>query len=402
MSQRPRSLAYFTNEYPSVSHSFVRREIEALEQRGWTVHRFSLRAGRGIVDAQDRAELERTVRLAPLRLPGLLQSLAVLLSRPLRGLSAIACAVRMGRRRPRFLRSLFSLCWAALMLRHCRRLGIAHAHAHFGTNSASVLLLLRKLGGPSFSFTNHAPFEIEHPWVWSLPEKVAQARFAVAISKLGRAQLMRVTPQEHWQRVAVVRCGVDPQRVQPTPVPDTPQLLCVARLSEEKGHRVLLGALAQLRRDGVACRLVLAGDGPMRGELERESARLELTEVVHFAGSVDEQRVNQLLAESRALVLASFAEGLPVVLMEAFRAGRPVVTSNVGAIDELVDAHCGWLVPAGDQHGFAAALRAVLTTPVEELNRMGGVGRSRLEAQHDSASEAAVLCDLFERHVARD
>lgn len=399
----PRRVAYFVNLYPAVSHSFIRREIRALEALGWEVHRFAIRCDPDIVDPQDRAERERTTALLPLRAADLVAALGVLGARPVRSLRALAVAARLALRSERgLLRSLGGFIEAAILLAHFERLAIPHAHAHFGTNSATVLHLVRALGGPPYSFTNHAPLELHPAGAWSLAEKVAAAAFTVAISRRGRAQLMHAAPVETWSRIHVVRCGLElaGRRDDVPPVPDTTQLLCVGRLSPEKGHLVLLDAVGRLRERGVPLRLVIAGDGPLRDAIERRIRELDL-DGIDLRGFVEEEVVDKLLRESRALVLPSLAEGLPVVLMESFRLGRPVIASDVGAISELVvDGESGWVVPPADAGALASAMRAALSAHPDALTRMGRAGHAALVERHDSAAEARKLSSLLEEALA--
>jgi glycosyltransferase involved in cell wall biosynthesis len=95
------------------------------------------------------------------------------------------------------------------------------------------------------------------------------------------------------------------------------------------------------------------------------------------------------------MLLPSFAEGLPVSIMEAFALGKPVISTYIAGIPELVDASCGWLIAAGDVPALTAALRDCLSKDHAALSTMGGVGRTRIEAQHDIRRSAELLRDSF-------
>jgi glycosyltransferase involved in cell wall biosynthesis len=287
---------------------------------------------------------------------------------------------------------------ACVLYRRLRRTGARHLHAHFGTNAADVALLTRTLGGPPYSFTVHGPEEFDRPEALSLGEKIARAAFVVAISEFGRSQLFRWCAYEHWRKVHVVRCGVDAGFLGagPRPVPDVPRLVCVGRLCEQKGQLRLLEALALLAGQGVEFEAVLAGDGPMRAEVEAEAARLGLGEKVRVTGWLSGEQVRQHLLDARLMVLPSYAEGLPVVLMEALALGRPVVTTYVAGIPELVRPGVnGWLVPAGSVAALADALAEGLGTGTDRLGRMGAAGAGLVRALHDASREAARLAGLF-------
>jgi colanic acid/amylovoran biosynthesis glycosyltransferase len=316
----PRSVAYLVNQYPAISHTFIRREIEALERAGVTVTRFSIRRSKQeLISAADKEEAERTVVLLDDGPLGLLAGvLRALLRDPLRFLSALSLAVRSGRRSARgMLIHLVYFAEACLLLGHLQRRGVRHLHAHFGTNSATVAMLGHALGGTSYSFTAHGPEEFDKAELWHLEDKIRRAAFVVAVSSYGRSQLYRHCPREQWPKIEVVHCGVDSSflEVAPSPVPDAPRLVSVARFSEQKGLFLLLEALGELRRRGRSFELTLVGDGELRPEVERAIARLDLAGMVHLAGWADESRVRELILQARAMVLPSFAEGLPFFII---------------------------------------------------------------------------------------
>lgn len=398
-------VAYLVNQYPHVSHSFIRREILALETQGVTVERFSVRpSGAALVDPGDQAEQKKThVLLAAGAVGLLLGLLGTLLTHPARGFRALLLTWRVGRRSERgVLRHFIYLAEACLLLKELRRCGAQHLHAHFGTNSATVALLTRTLGGPTYSFTVHGPEEFDHPEELSLSKKIEEAALVIAISDFGRSQLFRWCSYPNWCKVNVVHCGLDATFLSggPQPVPDNTRLVCVGRLSEQKGQLIILEALDLLAKSGVVFELILAGDGPMRAILEEEIGRRGLKGGVRITGWISGDTVKKEMLEARVFVLPSFAEGLPVVLMEALALGRPVVTTYVAGIPELVQPGVnGWLIPAGDAEGLAAALREALQTPVARLEEMGRSGAERAAARHDANTEAGKLAALFRKVI---
>lgn len=397
-----RRVAYFVNRYPAVSHSFIRREIAALEELGWEVLRYSIRHGEAI-DERDLAERTKTQALLPPSPRALVLSSLRLLARPAALWRGLRVAAQMARHVENgFLRGMASLPHAMVLLRDFERHGIRHAHAHFVTNSTSILRVVHALGGPGYSFTVHGSFEAEPPSVWSTPEKVADARFVVAISAVGRAQLLRITPPAAWDKIVEVRCGLERGSARPpAPLPADPMLVCIARLSPEKGHLILLRAAAEARAQGARFSLRLIGEGAMRADLEGEVERLGLGECVRFDGWTDEAGVRAALASSTALLLPSFSEGVPVVLMEAFQAARPVVASRVGGVGELVEAGTsGWLVPPGDVDALATAIAELVATSRERLGEMGRAGAEVVALRHDAHTEASRLAEHFEACVS--
>jgi glycosyltransferase involved in cell wall biosynthesis len=400
---RPLRLAYLTTEYPKVSHTFIRREILELERRGHEVLRLAIRDGGGaMADEADAAEALRTVhclRAPPRRF---LAAVALaMLRRPRRWVRAMRMAARMSRVSERgLLRHLAYLAEAALLLRMVRRRRIEHLHVHFGTNAAAVARLMRCLGGPPYSMTVHGPDEFDAPRGLSLAEKMRDAAFTVAISDFGAGQLRRWAPHDLWSRIHIVRCTVGESFLEAVaPIaPAAATLVCIGRLSPQKGQLLLLDAMRRLIDDGINARLVLAGDGELRREIEQRIIELALHNRVEITGWIDEAMVRHHIVSARALVQPSFAEGLPVVIMEAMAMARPVVSTMVAGIPELVrHGENGWLVPAGSTAELGHALREVMHAPVDRLNAMGRAGRLRVRERHFTATEAAKLEALFRR-----
>jgi colanic acid/amylovoran biosynthesis glycosyltransferase len=399
-------VAYLVNQYPKVSHSFIRREILALERQGVRVQRIALRGWDGeLVDPQDRSERDRTQYVLQGGAKALLAALfAVLLGQPGRFLKALWLATRLGWRADRPL----PLHWiyfaeACVIQRWLQASGARHIHAHFGTNPAEVVMLVQALGGPPFSFTVHGPEEFDKPEFLRLGDKLRASAFVVAISSYGRSQLYRWVAQAHWSKVKVVHCGLEPEfhRVPTTPPPSAPRLVCVGRLCEQKGQLLLVQAAHQVVRQGLPLELVLAGDGEMRAEIEALVERLGLRPHVRITGWISSDQVRTELLAARALVLPSFAEGLPVVIMEAMALRRPVITTFVAGIPELVrQGQDGWLFPAGDIDGLAQAMRDCLETPAARLAQMAEAAHERVLVRHDIDTEAAKLKALFEVSAA--
>jgi glycosyltransferase involved in cell wall biosynthesis len=396
MKPTPRAL-WLVNQYPKISHTFITREIAAMERLGWEIDRVSIRGTPGDEDDPSlRDEARRTHRVLDQGALALGRDLlAEALRAPRRFAGAVRAAWRMGGRSPRGrLVHLVYLAEAAHVARRCRMRGIGHIHAHFGTNSAAVAWLAARLAAIRFSFTVHGPEEFDAPAALSLGDKADAAGFVVAISHFGASQLRRWSP---GARIAVVRCGVPAEAYRDaTPPPDAPVLVCVGRLSEQKGHALLVEASAIVAPRVPGFRLVLVGDGPLRPAIEARLAALSLDDVVTITGWADPEAVRGHIRDARALVLSSFAEGLPVVIMEAFAQGRPVVTTWVAGIPELVEENCGWRVAAGDVRALAEAMEQAATAAPGTLAAMGQAGRARVSALHDIDAEAAKLAALIE------
>lgn len=400
------TLAYLLNWYPQPSQTALRREVAALEEMGISFHRFSLRRYEGeLVDEHDLAERARTRSVLDVGAIGFLGSLfRVGLKRPRAFARALGLAVRVGRTDERGLvRTLIYFAEACILLEWAHALGIRHIHTHYGTNSATAAMLCRILGGPTYSFTMHGPEEFDAPRSICLRDKIRHARFVIAITEFTRSQLYRWADYVDWAKIHVVRVGVSPMFLDhgPAPVPEAPRLVSIGRIVEQKGQAILIQAAAGLRDRGLDFELVLVGDGPMRREIEDLISKLDLRDRVRITGYLSNQGVLQELLASRALVLPSFAEGLPGVFFEALAVGRPVITTYIAGHPELIEQDVnGWLVPAGAVEPLVDALAQALTLDVSTLNQMGRNGARSVAERHNVYTEVAKLVELFSREGA--
>jgi colanic acid/amylovoran biosynthesis glycosyltransferase len=259
-------------------------------------------------------------------------------------------------------------------------------------------MLTHELGGPRWSFTAHGPEEFDKAEFIALPEKIRRAAFVVAVSSFGRSQLFRSVSHDHWQKIKVVHCGIEPAfHENRSDGPGAPRrLICVGRLCEQKGQLLLIEAGRLLRQRGTTFEIVLAGDGDMRDEIETLIIRYEMQDMVRITGWISSDQVREEILAARALALPSFAEGLPVVIMEAMALQRPVVSTFVAGIPELITSgEHGWLVPAGDVEALAAAIQSCLDAPPAIVRSMGEAARARVVDRHDANREASKLAALF-------
>ncbi|BAS56730.1 glycosyl transferase, group 1 family protein [Leptolyngbya boryana NIES-2135] len=399
-------IAYLVNQYPKVSHSFIRREIHGVEASGISVGRYAIRSCHAeLVDDEDQKELALTRTVLESGGFTLLKSLAAaIVTRPHQVLQALKLAVKFGRRSDRgVLRHLIYLAEACVLNDWFQADGIQHIHAHFGTNSTTVAMLCTALGGPTYSFTIHGPEEFDMIQSLSIVEKVQRSSFVATVSSFSRSQLYRWCDQSQWDKIKVVHCGVDRSFfTDATPMPSEPRIVCVGRLCEAKGQLLLVEAIKPIVAAGIAIKLVLVGDGPLRPQIEALIAEGNLQDHVEITGWASGETVREHILASRALVLPSFAEGLPVALMEALALHRPVISTYIAGIPELVIPNdCGWLVPAGSIAELTSAIKTAIELPAEVLAQMGQTGAARVLEQHDVAIEAQKLANLFKDMTAK-
>ncbi len=395
------AIAYLINQYPKVSHSFIRREIIGIEAYGIPVARWAIRSSAvDLVDVGDQQELTKTRAVLGVGIAGLSSSLfRVMIAKPLSFFKALklALSVGWGSERGVFLHLAY-LAEACVILQWSQAENISHVHAHFGTNSTTVAMLCQALGGPDYSFTIHGPDEFDHVNGLSIVEKVKRAAFVVTISSFSRSQLYRWCKPEQWSKIHVVHCGVDSEFLaqQPVPIPLPPKFVCVGRLCEAKGQLLLINAVKQLAAEGLKFKLLLVGDGELRCDIESLIAEFGLEDWVEITGWASSSEVRQYIQSARVMVLPSFAEGLPVVIMEALALGRPVISTYIAGIPELVEPGvCGWLIPSGSVDALTSAMREALQLPITDLEQMGHAGRARVLERHDIKIESGKLVALL-------
>lgn len=401
-------VAYLTSQYPKVSHSFIRREILALEANSIEVSRISVRGwGDELVDPVDIQERAKTQYVLRNGIVGLLvATLKVFLCSPVSFFKTLGLAVRLGLRAdrswPYHLIYVFEACQVLLWLKQSNA---QHMHVHFGANATEVALLVRTLGGPSYSFTIHGPEEFDKPEFIKLAEKINGCAFVVAISSYCRSQIFRWIPYSQWSKVKEVHCGIENafHNINPIPITVKPQLVCVGRICEQKGQLLLVDAANILAKKGIDFELVLGGDGEMRAEVEAQIKRYGLSDKVRITGWISSNQVRNEILNAKALVLPSFAEGLPVVIMEAMALRRPVISTYIAAIPELViTGENGFLFPAGDVNALADTLERFLALPNEQLSQMGELAYKRVLERHSVSVEANKLAQLFNEAIANN
>lgn len=393
-------IAYLINQYPKVSHSFIRREIHAIEKCGLPVGRYAIRSCRAeLVDEADQQELALTRTVLENGAATLLKSLTkAVFTRPQQFLQALKLAVKFGRRSDRgILRHLIYLAEACVLNDWFKEDGVQHIHAHFGTNSTTVAMLCTALGGPTYSFTIHGPEEFDTIQALSIVEKVERSSFVATVSSFSKSQLYRWCDQSQWDKIKVIHCGVDRAfSTEATPIPTEPRIVCVGRLCEAKGQLLLIEAIKPIVAAGIPIKLVFVGDGSIRPQLETIISEAGLQNHVEITGWASNEEVRKQILAARALVLPSFAEGLPVALMEALALHRPVISTYIAGIPELVIPNqCGWLVPSGAIADLTDAIKDAIALSPEVLAEMGRNGAERVARHHDATTEAQKLAALF-------
>lgn len=394
-------IAYLTGEYPRATDTFIQREVAALRASGHPVETCSVRrtGAEHLVGKEQRAEAKATYYvLAAAKSPITLIAahFGALVRSPRRYLRALFLALKTA---PPGLRGLlfqlFYFAEAGVLAAHLRNKGVRHLHNHIAKSSCTVAMLCSEMSGIPYSFTLHGPDIFFAPDHWRLDEKIARAKFVACISHFCRSQAMAFSDPKHWQKLHIIHCGVEPARYANDEHPMDQNLLFVGRLAPVKGLPILLRALETLIAQHPDIHLTVIGDGPGRGALETQTKARGLAQHVSFVGYKSQSEVAEALVKTDVFVLPSFAEGLPVVLMEAMAASRPVVATHIAGIPELVtDGASGLLVAPGDPDALHRAISKIISNP-SRATAMGIAGRAKVEAAFDVDKEAARLAVLL-------
>ena len=402
-------VAYLMSRFPKLSETFVLYEILELERLGHRVEVFPLLHEREPViqpGAQEVVARAHYLRIASREVAA--AQLYWLCRAPRRYLGLWLAIIRGNARSARFLfRALAVLPVAAAIARRAERLGVEHVHAHWATHPALAAFVIGRLTGLPYSFTAHAHDIFVDRTM--LREKIEEADFVATISDHNR-RLLRSWYGKLSDRIEVIRCGVDASvftAVNGRRPGGRLVVLCVASLQPQKGHTVLLEAVARLVERGIPVLCLLAGEGKERPRLEARIADLRIGDNVQLLGMLSRTAVVQRLTEADVVVQPSVVlptgktEGIPVALMEALAMERPVVASALSGIPELVeDGVTGLLVPPGDDKALADALAALQASP-ELTRRLGSAGRRRVLEHYDLQRNTRRLAGLFARAARR-
>lgn len=414
-----RAVAYVLTHHPCVAQTFIGREMDELTRRGWRIVPFALNRP-AAAEMQHPGAAEAAATTCYVKGVGPWRALGAVLDAARRsplGTARLAwrAARSGGTDLRRVLWRLFQLGEACVVWQRCRRDGVHHLHAHFAQATATVARFAAAIGTTcdplpwSWSFTVHGMHDVVDEASTDLGAKVADATTVVCVCDWLRAQVLRVSDPQHWSKVVVVRCGVEVDELVPQSAPEqgpalraaphAPSLdvVCLGRLSPEKGQLVLVDAIDLLRSSGHDVRLELVGAGPDTARIIDEVERRDLGDVVRLTGELGRTAVIDLLRAADACCLPSFAEGIPVSMMEAMALGVPVVATHVGGVPELARDHCTALTVApGDAAALAGALGELAVHP-ELRRRLALAARRAVEEAHDSRRNVAHVAELLAR-----
>lgn len=399
-------LAYFINQYPKVSHSFIRREILELEDQGIDITRIALRGYNDtIVDDQDLNEQLKTNYIVNTKVYVLfLTFIKFFFIYPIGFFKAIKMLMAISRKsdKPIYYHLIY-LVEACMLIKYMKRDGVNHVHCHFGTNATEIALYAHLIASISYSFTVHGPEEFDKPVSISLSEKIKYSRFVISITSFCKSQLFRWCEYSEWHKIHEVHCGLDKLFIDQILSAENLKgntITCVGRLCEQKGQLLLLDACNILAKSGISFNLILAGDGEMRSVIEQKIKEYDLLDRVKITGWLSSAQVKEILHLSRCMVLPSFAEGLPVVIMEAMASGTPVISTSIAGIPELIkDNESGYLITAGSIDELVNSIKHVLLCPDSQLVNITLKAQNAVRENHSIKHEVSKLKTIYRRYL---
>lgn len=403
-------LAYLSSQYPSLSMTFVLREVRQLRALGHQVAVASINpSGRASADLtqEEREEAQQVYCVKSHGIAGALTAHACwLLRHPGAWLAGWRDVLRRSGPDLRALALHTAYLSEGLMIaRWMAAKGLRHLHVHQGQQASTVGLYVQTAGRVGFSVTIHGPAEFHDVSRYYLAEKVTRADFMICISQYARSQVMRLGTYEHWAKLLVCPLGVDLQRFAPAAARaerDAAQafeILCVGRLTPAKGQHLLIEAVARLRAAGHAVQARIVGAGDDDASLNALRTRLGVEDCVYLEGGVNQDRIGQFFARADCFCLPSFAEGVPVALMEAMAMEIPCVSTRITGIPELIDDGVdGLLATASDLEGLIDRL-SLLIRDQALCARLGAAARRKVELNYNLHTNVARLASLMAKRV---
>jgi glycosyltransferase involved in cell wall biosynthesis len=401
------SLAYLVSTYPTLSMIFVLREVLALRALGLRIETASINPPDRTADQMTDDEVSEAARTYCVKRHGLFGAVNAHLLALLRNFigywRGLRLTLRLGGLDLKRLFFNFMYFTEALMVgRWMRRQRLTHLHCHLAQQAATVGLYVRSVFGFGFSMTVHGPDEFYDAKGQYLAQKIAAADFIVCISNYARSQLMMLSPYIYWNKFIVSRLGVDPQLFSPpsrNPSPEIFDVLCVGRLTPAKGQHMLIDAVERLTQQGRRVRLRLLGTGPEIASLREQTAQNRIVDYVVFEGAMNQDRIRSFYAVADLFCLPSFAEGLPVVLMEAMAMGIPCVSTHITGIPELIrNGADGLLVAPSDLDALVEALAKLMDDDALR-ERFSRSGRARVLKHYDLHRNVKELASHFAERV---
>jgi colanic acid/amylovoran biosynthesis glycosyltransferase len=408
------AIAVLMLRFPHLADTFLLREINELERQGQPVVVVPALHGDGkIVHEEAKPWVQRAIYTPLLSWEIVRSNFKVFLKQPgnyLRTLGKLILATIV--RPSTLIRTLALFPKSVHLSTVLPERGVRHLHAHFATHATTMAYIMSSLSEMTYSFSVHGPDVFVHRLL--LREKIRRAKFVRAVSVFNKAFLAGLYPEETYGKIEVVRTGVNPDVYEEAASEHAekqntrPLIVAIADLIPSRGFPYLVDACARLVKAGmnIECRIV--GEGPLRGVTEQWIAEHGISDHVHLVGALPQHEVAALMGKSDIFVFPSIVatdgqmDGIPVSLMEAMAAGKPVIASSISGIPELVHHEVsGLLVDAAHPERVAQAITRLVRDPALR-ERMGAAGRQKVRHAFDVRRNVAALINLLDRHEQRD
>ncbi|MDY6866960.1 MAG: glycosyltransferase [Chloroflexota bacterium] len=409
MTSKSTPIGYITQQFPSLTTTFIYREVLALRKVGFNINTFAIwKPNVDKLSDESKHLVDSSFYVFPMsRTKFLMAHLYFLMTHPIKYISTFFFLLtRPGESIANKKRTFFHFFEAIYLALDAKRENIRHIHAHFTVNAATIAFIIARMLDISFSMTVHNNIFTDRV---ILKEKVKAAKFMIVISEFSRDFLLNLFPKENLDsKFHIVHCGVSPDDFQPaahkTPN-QRPLIFSVSQLAERKGYPVLLEACKILAERGCDFDCMIAGDGPERAILERLREEYQLQDRVQLLGIVFQEQLVDYLNQTDIFVLPCVTaangdmDGVPVALMEAMAMELPVISTYVSGIPELIeDGQSGLLVEERDAVALADAIQRLLED--QKLRQdLGKGGRCKVSQEYNIFDNAAQLASLFEHHL---
>ena len=402
-----KKVLYVTSRLPALTVTFIYKEILRLQGMGRQVSFVSMNTPDEDEISADARELAAdTDYLDSVGLgKKLMGCLAQSIRHPLRMLRAIGIVITA---RPMkgvrdYMRLIYHLVEAGYLAREYRNRGFEHIHCHLVNGPTSIGMFLGLMLNVPFSFTMHASMIWLDPIAFS--NKLKRCKFCASISEYNKRYVVSTYGEDLKSKIHIVHCGIDPE-LQPLPAVNRPtnelRLLGLGQLNPRKGFHILVDAIALLKDRLPELRCTIVGGGEQHDELEQAIQRHKLQEQVQLAGAVPHEQVRAYLESCDVFVLPcivsedGWRDGIPVALMEAMFHQRPVISTDILGLPELIDnGTSGLLVPSRDTNALAAAI-VTMAEDAEARRRLGVQGRLKVLSEFNNKTSVEALSELFD------
>lgn len=399
-------ILYLCSEYPALSHTFIDKEIDELEKNKFEVSTASINYPKNY-DKFSYDYQNRTTKTYYIKKEKKSEILFLILKYKLSNLPkflkvlnfAYKISVKSGVKN--FKKFIGYFIEAILLHNYMKKMKIGHVHIHFANPASTVAMIAKEFGGIEYSISVHGPDEFYNIKENLIREKVEGAKFIRTISYFCNSQLMRESNPKYWNKFNIVRCGIDLNQFKSIEKieNDIFNIVCVGRLTPSKGQTILLEAVKKIKKQAKNFKLILVGGGEDFEIIKEKIEKENLNEYIELKGPVSHETVKEILKGADVFVLPSFAEGVPVALMEAMATGIPVISTKIAGIPELIeDYKDGFLVEASNEIQLAELLINLINKKID-LNEIKKNARKKIEEKYNIKKNISGMIDLFNKYI---